>query len=122
MPVTHDAALIATIRDHARRRVETTSLRAVAKEVGMSPTGLSKFLWGANPYAKTMLRLTEWFLLHGNHPVDYPSFEGTVAAIRILSGFFPRGTTRPSGLRADRPAEAAQCARSAKLGGSLGRM
>jgi hypothetical protein len=44
-----------------RDAVARSTLRAVAKSVGMSPTGLQKFLDGTNPYGKTRERLRFWY-------------------------------------------------------------
>jgi hypothetical protein len=41
--------------------VARSTLRAVAVKVGMSPTGLQKFLDGAKPYGKTQERLRYWY-------------------------------------------------------------
>lgn len=41
--------------------VSLTSLRAVARAVGMSPTGLTKFLDGTNPYGPTLERVRTWY-------------------------------------------------------------
>jgi len=37
------------------------SLRQTAREVGMSPTGLSNFLNGAKPYTPTVRKLRKWY-------------------------------------------------------------
>ncbi len=37
-----------------------TSLRQAAREIGMSPTGLQKFLHGGEPYVKTVRKLSLW--------------------------------------------------------------
>lgn len=50
----------AAIRQALRREAERTSLRAVAREVGMTPTGLRGVLDGATPYATTRARLRAW--------------------------------------------------------------
>ena len=39
-----------------------SSLRTVALAVGMSPTGLTKFLNGGEPYGKTIERLRNWYV------------------------------------------------------------
>jgi hypothetical protein len=41
--------------------IERSSLRAVAGEVGMSASGLTKFLQGGTPYGKTVQRLHAWY-------------------------------------------------------------
>lgn len=53
---------ISHLREIAAARVGATSLRRVAREIGMSPTGLRKFLDGAEPYAPTVHRLRVWYL------------------------------------------------------------
>jgi transcriptional regulator with XRE-family HTH domain len=50
----------AALRNAAALEVEATSLRSVAREIGMSPTGLKKFLNGTMPYAPTLRRLRRW--------------------------------------------------------------
>lgn len=48
------------LREAVRERVEASSLRHVARQVGMSPTGLRKFLEGGIPYQKSRRRLFDW--------------------------------------------------------------
>ena len=48
-------------RRAVRDAVARTTLRGVALQVGMSPTGLQKFLDGTNPYGKTKERLRFWY-------------------------------------------------------------
>ena len=56
------------LRDTASARVEGSSLRRVAREIGMSPTGLKKFLVGTAPYSPTLRRLRKWYLQYaGEH-------------------------------------------------------
>lgn len=52
---------VAELRSAAAARVEATSLRRTAREIGLSPTGLSKFLSGTKPYMKTLRKLRRWF-------------------------------------------------------------
>jgi hypothetical protein len=51
--------------DRVRRtvaiQVQATSLRHVARRIGMSPTGLEKFLRGAEPYSGIRRKLVEWW-------------------------------------------------------------
>jgi hypothetical protein len=49
------------LRSAAAARVENTSLRGTAREIGLSPTGLKKFLLGTKPYAATQRKLQTWF-------------------------------------------------------------
>jgi len=41
--------------------IDHSTLRAVARSVGMSPSGLTKFLDGTKPYGPTVERLREWY-------------------------------------------------------------
>lgn len=83
--------LMVEIRSLAGERVERTSLRAVASQVGMSPTGLSKFLGGAAPYQKTIGKLEAWYLLHQGDPTDMdgPSPQSVAVAVRLLARLAP---------------------------------
>lgn len=50
------------MREALAARVEATSLRHVAREVGMSPTGLQKVLGGADSYSRTRRKLERWYV------------------------------------------------------------
>lgn len=50
-----------TVIEAARGAVRRRSLRTVAREIGMSPTGLRGLLDGASPYDKTRDRLRAWY-------------------------------------------------------------
>jgi hypothetical protein len=56
------------IRAALRRHLDEASLRHAAREVGMSPTGLSKFLDGAEPYLPTVMKLRAWHAAHASGP------------------------------------------------------
>ena len=62
------------IREAARLAVEASSLRAVARAIGMSPMGLKHFLAGTKPYRATERKLTAWYVVYqaesGGFPVD----------------------------------------------------
>ena len=51
-----------TLRDGAREAVDASSLRAVAREIGMSPTGLDRILKGSQPYRAITRKLNDWYL------------------------------------------------------------
>lgn len=63
------------LRDAAATRVETTSLRGTAREMGLSPTGLKKFLLGTAPYSPTMKKLRKWYIVY------YTKDENTAAPL-----------------------------------------
>lgn len=60
--------------------VEATSLRKVAGQVGVSPTGLQKTLDGAAPYGPTLRKYRDWYLVHG----DAPAGDVHAGAIEVL--------------------------------------
>lgn len=49
------------IREALRFAIERASLRRVAAQVGMSPTGLQEFVDGTKPYGKTRAKVRAWF-------------------------------------------------------------
>ena len=52
---------VGTIRAYAQKRVDQSSLRDVADEVGMSFSGLRSFLSGTSPHPRTVKRLVGWY-------------------------------------------------------------
>ncbi|HYH79623.1 MAG TPA: hypothetical protein VEX86_07490 [Longimicrobium sp.] len=51
---------IESIREALREYLDFNSLRQAAREVGMSATGLSNFVNGAEPYVPTIRKLRAW--------------------------------------------------------------
>lgn len=51
---------VGQLRQLVRERVEKTSIRAVALEIGMSPSGLHVFLEGSRPHPATVRKISEW--------------------------------------------------------------
>ena len=62
------AATVEQLRTAAAARVEHTSLRGTAREIGMSPTGLKKFLSGTPPYSPTLRRILNWYNRGASRP------------------------------------------------------
>jgi lambda repressor-like predicted transcriptional regulator len=56
----HPPTSITRLREAVTIRVQATSLRSVARQVGMSPSGLDKFLAGGMPYQKSRRKLFDW--------------------------------------------------------------
>src|SRR5689334_21637486 len=75
----------AAIRRLVRQRVDQTSLRAVADEIGVSKSGLVSFLQGREPYYKTRLKLTAWFMRQrhpdGGMPVTAADVDAAIALL-----------------------------------------
>jgi hypothetical protein len=74
----------ARVRAAAVARVAATSLRSVSREIGMSATGLSKFLDGNAPYLPTLNRLRNWYLRHAAPSAGTLSEEDAHAALALL--------------------------------------
>lgn len=60
-PMDPSADELDEIREALRHAVHTRSLRSVAREVGVSPTGLYGVIKGAEPYSKTYEKLVLWY-------------------------------------------------------------
>lgn len=84
-------AEIELIREALQRAVERGSLRAVAKEVGMSPTGLQGFLDGAEPYYKTLAKTRIWYALRWADRGSELGSDTAVALVDTLLGEIPAG-------------------------------
>lgn len=89
-PVSDHGRLVDGIRSLAGERVERTSLCAVASQVGMTPSGLSKFLGGAAPYQKTVWKLEAWYLVQEQTShTDGSSVKQVAVALRLLARLAP---------------------------------
>lgn len=58
---------IEEIRTRLAAAVEMSSLRAVARQVGVSHSGLQKTMNGATPYRRTFRKYCSWWFAHGAH-------------------------------------------------------
>lgn len=72
------------LRETVATRVQATSLRSVARQVGMSPTGLEKFLSGGTPYTRSRQKLQDWAEREGTRPRSDLTVEGLEVAIGAL--------------------------------------
>ncbi|HEX5726595.1 MAG TPA: hypothetical protein VFX98_14060 [Longimicrobiaceae bacterium] len=77
------------LRESVAIRVRATSLRAMARQVGMSPTGLEKFIQGGTPYAAGRRKLFEWWGRERGK-------EGPAAALAALVGDLPAERREPA--------------------------
>ena len=91
-PAGPEQQLMPIIRTEVRERIERTSLRAVARDIGITPSGLLKFAAGSEPYRKTIRKLEAWYVRQPGRtpePGESPSAETVAAAIRILALLAP---------------------------------
>jgi hypothetical protein len=76
------------IRDALRRAISTTSLRAVARDVGMTAPGLQSFIDGGQPRAATARKLIEWYVRDAALKNEL-SEDSIGAALHLLTAALP---------------------------------
>lgn len=95
MPPPRDPVPLEQLREAVAGGVAARSLRQVARDVGMSPSGLQKFIDGATPYSATRRKLERWFVRESAHYRGTPSPGSIIAAVRVLTQDLPaRGRGR----------------------------
>lgn len=72
------------VREMLALRAEETSLRQVAREVGMSPSGLQKLLDGSHPYSATSRKLSRWYVRESSRYGGELSAGSAAAALSVL--------------------------------------
>lgn len=82
------------LRDVVAERVEAESLRRVAREVGMSPSGLQKFLDGATPYSATRRKLERWYVREAARYGEGAGRATALAALHVLGQDLPPAERR----------------------------
>src|ERR1700756_4103522 len=96
MPPASPRAPVDAIRQAARLAVESTSLRAVARSVGVSPMGLKNFLDGRKPYSATSRKLNAWYVTHEAERRSFPVSAARGALAVLLDGV-PQGERGKAG-------------------------
>lgn len=81
-------SLVESIRAAARLAIEATSLRAVARDVGMSPMGLKHFVAGTQPYSATSRKLLAWYAVY-QADAGGSSVESIRAALELMTNDLP---------------------------------
>lgn len=89
MPAPRGALSLERVREAVAESVEARSLRQVARDVGMSPTGLQKFLAGARPYSATRRKLERWYVRESARYGGELSVGSALAALRVLAQDLP---------------------------------
>lgn len=75
---------IRRMRQVVAEHVDNTSLRRVARQLGMSPAGLRQFLDGAAPYTPTLRRLRRWYPRHAARAAGNVDPGDAAAALTLL--------------------------------------
>lgn len=89
MPASEPRVSIDAIRREAQLACEGSSLRAVAREVGMTPMGLRGFIRGENtPQPRTVRKLTAWYVKRMASP-QAQGEEAVRAALTVLLAQYP---------------------------------
>jgi hypothetical protein len=70
-------------------QVENTSLRNVARQLGMSPAGLRKFMDGGAPYTPTLRRLRKWYPRYAGGGGNVQAQEAAAALTLLLHEVAP---------------------------------
>jgi hypothetical protein len=78
---------IETIRAELQRRYHSggESLRALAREIPMSPSGLHKLLNGTTPYLPTREKLQRWYVRHASNVGEVITAADVEAALHVLT-------------------------------------
>ena len=86
-------ATVEHLRAAAADKVRRSTLRSAAREIGMSPTGLKKFIEGTDPYGPTLRRLRKWYVHHSTPPIEVERDDVT-AALSVLTFDLPAAPRR----------------------------
>lgn len=94
MPAYEGGLRLERLREAVAERVDAHSLRHVARAVGMSPTGLQKFLDGSTPYAATRRKLERWYVREAASRAGAADAESVRAALHVLGRDLPAAERR----------------------------
>ena len=94
MSASSEAVPLDRLREAVEGGVASRSLRSVAREVGMSPSGLQKFRDGATPYSATRLKLERWYVREAAQYDRGPGTGSALAALHILTHDLPANERR----------------------------
>jgi AcrR family transcriptional regulator len=88
VPAPDRRALVQAIREAVKLAIEATSLRKVARAVGMSPMGLKHFAAGTTPYSATFRKLLAWYAVHQAEAGGF-SVETVRGALEVMTDGIP---------------------------------
>lgn len=87
----------AVLRDAVRKRVDESSYRAVADEIGMSFSNVGSFLRGARPQRATREKLIRWYYGDTTGAPEIPHEDFETAMALVLS--YLRDESKPRAVR-----------------------
>jgi hypothetical protein len=74
------------LRQVVAAHVESTGLRPVAREIGIDPKAVTKFLNGSTPRPQTRVKLERWYVLQVANSAASVERDEAEAALKILMG------------------------------------
>lgn len=80
---------VENLRTALRDRISETSFRTVAREIGMSPSGLHSFLGGTSPQYSTIRKITGWYVRESRRDPGQAKVATMRAALDILVEHLP---------------------------------
>jgi hypothetical protein len=89
MPSRSRAVPVEVLRSALKNRVEETSLRATAAEVGLSWKGIDKLIGGTDPQPGTIRKLTDWYVRQSAQNNEEPTPETAQAALAVIVRHLP---------------------------------
>jgi hypothetical protein len=92
-----DGVPVAELRDALKRAIAAASLRSVAAEVGMSPSGLRTFVARGRPHPRTVYVATAWFVRRSMTGMTDPST--AKAGVAVLTGHLSANAKKKAALK-----------------------
>lgn len=89
MPTRRRPPGVALLRDVVRQTVQASTLRSVAREIGVSAPGLGLFIDGAVPREKTLDKYRAWYLQTSTARAGSVSSETVHLALAVLLQSLP---------------------------------
>ena len=80
---------VEVLRRTAAARAAATSVSQVAREVGLTPRGLQKFLNGSDPYSATRQKLERWYVRDVAREGSGVDAATAMAALAVLTHDLP---------------------------------
>src|ERR1035437_9833746 len=77
------------LREAVAQKAAVTSVRQVAREVGISRMGLTAFLQEAKPHSRTYRKLIAWFLLEHHRRPAVPDMYLAEVSLELLTQHLP---------------------------------
>ena len=96
MPMRKGIVPIDELRRLISARLAGVSLRGLARDVGMSPTGLQKFVDGSVPYLPTRQKLERWLVREVAEGRAEMSPGAALAALEVLVHDLPADRQEPA--------------------------